>query len=245
MRIDILTQNDLPYTFENYAALRLKKELEKVGVKCRHISDLGPYLYEVRGDQPDWTIAFEDLLGWKTPLCDILGIKHFHWERNSLQGLDHLMRSPNCEIGFHQKVDGIHHLPLPIEKVPHEKKIFDAILFLDLDESTRAFVESFDSRIDIFGNHKGKNWLVRLKNREHVYLHMPLPFTEQLRALSMSRFVIMKEDDPLSPFALAADCLPVMQLVSETKRLDVLTKKVLTAHSWELKTRGLLQCLSR
>jgi len=249
VRLDILTRNNLPYTFENFAALRLEHELKKLGVHCKRITDLHPYLYEIKKERPDWTIAFEDLLGWQTPLCDILALPHFHWERNSLEGLDHLMRSPHCQIGFREKVEGIHHLPMPVEKREPLKKIFNQILFLSLDEGNRQFVESFQSRIDIFGDHKGKDWLVRLKNREQVYLHMPLPFAEQLRALSMSRFVVMEKTDPLYPFAIAGDCLPISgetQMTEEKRRgeVDRLTKMVIPGHSWEEKVQELLRCLS-
>lgn len=254
MRIDILTTNALPYTFENYAATLLKQSLKKLQVECQIISDLSPYLYEVRGDPPDWTIAFEDLLGTETPLCDILALPHFHWEHQSLERVEHLLASRYGAVGYFKRAANVHYLPFPVEKREPLKRIFNVILFEDLVEGKEKLIESFQTKVDVFGQHKGNNWLVRLKNREHVYLHMPLPYVEKLRALQMSYLAVIETEDPLYLPSIACGCLPVLAneveyyLTYADKReetLAFLTEKLLPSHSWLLKTQELLKCLSQ
>ncbi|MCP5469751.1 MAG: hypothetical protein H7A36_04525 [Chlamydiales bacterium] len=252
MRIDILTRNSLPYTFENYAATLLEEELEKKGIECRRISDLGPYLYEVRANPPDWTLAFEDVIGKQTPLCDILCIPHFHWERESLERVSHLLRSRFGEVGFHEKVEGVHYLPLPAQVRPRLEPQFEVVAFFDVTEKSAPFVEKFECRVDIFGAHKGKNWLVRLKNAERVHLHMPLPYTEKLRAFQMSALCVVPPH--LFAPAVLCGCLPVSaenaqyfleNALEREKECARLTEKLLACHSWPAKTEELLKCLSR
>ena len=243
MLIDILTRNDIPHSYENYAASRLGAQLARRNVRYRHIHRLDRYFHEVRDERPDWTIAFEELLPCKRPLCDILALPHFHWERKALCGLEHLKSSPHCTIGFHEPVAGVYLLPLPAERVAPQPKQFDSVLFLDLTEEKRSLVEGFDSRIDIFGHHQCVNWLATLKNRHLVHLHMAVPFSEQLRILAMSRFVVMEPSGVLAPFAILADCLPVAAPVSEKDRLEklaLLTRRVVEENSWERSTDVLL-----
>lgn len=54
----------------------------------------------------------------------------------------------------------------------------------------RAMIESIEGRrVDVFGNHIGNNWLVRLKNPE-VYLHTPLPYTEHFEVLKRAKVLL-------------------------------------------------------
>lgn len=54
----------------------------------------------------------------------------------------------------------------------------------------RAMIESIPNRrVDVFGDHIGNNWLVRLKN-PNVYLHTPLPYTEHFEVLKRSKVLL-------------------------------------------------------
>ncbi|MCH9610727.1 MAG: hypothetical protein S4CHLAM81_05540 [Chlamydiales bacterium] len=208
MQIDILSNS--------FEAKRLHKELKSLGVSCQLIGDLGSYLYEVRAKRPDWTLAFDDLLGWATPLCDILNIPHFHWERDSLDSLDHLLQSKLCEVGFYEKLEGVHHLPFPIEATLSTRKLFETALFVDLDETTFDFINSFEGRVDLFGKHRGRDWFLRLPR--NVHLHAKLPLEEMQRVIGLSQRSFLGRQE--------------------------LTKKFLEEHSWRVKTEELLKCLS-
>lgn len=93
-------------------------------------------------------------------------------------------------------------------------------------ERAYQLISSFEGiRLDVFGEHVGKNWFVRLKNSEWIYLHGPLPFSEHSEVLKRSRIVIFdhfeskEECDPWFLEALAAGCLP---LTNKTPYLEEL-----------------------
>lgn len=245
MRIDILVRTLDAHSYEHYAAKKLYEQLSLLGLEPALFHCNGAYLYERRQDRPNWTIAFEELFIGQKPLCEILQIPHFHWERDNLEKLQ---ASHFYHIGFHKKLEGVHWIPLPAESFLCERKLFEIVLFLDLCEETAALVESLEGRLALFGEHRGANWLVRLKNRDQVELHRSLPFVEQLRVLSMSRFALLNDQDPLYPFAVLSGCLPSATPLPEeerVRRLECLTKKVLQEHSWRLSALELLRCLSQ
>lgn len=93
-------------------------------------------------------------------------------------------------------------------------------------ERAYRLISSFEGiRLDVFGEHVGKNWFVRLKNSDWIYLHGPLPFSEHAEVLKRSRIVIFdhfeskQECDPWLLEALNTGCLP---LTNKTPYLDEL-----------------------
>jgi hypothetical protein len=63
----------------------------------------------------------------------------------------------------------------------------------DLRKAKRLLplVESFQSPLSLFGEHVGKNWLVRLENASKVSLHSLLPFSERIEVLKSSEFLLV------------------------------------------------------
>lgn len=80
-------------------------------------------------------------------------------------------------------------------------------------ERLKNLIESIENiKIHLFGEHAGNNWLVRLKNRENVFLHAKLPFAEHFEVLKMTKVLIRDHPpfvdggDDWAAAALAAGC---------------------------------------
>jgi hypothetical protein len=62
-------------------------------------------------------------------------------------------------------------------------------------------------RLDVFGEHAGNNWLIRLPS--HVHLHAPLPYSEHFEVLRASKMVPISPSNPWYFPAIAAGSLPM------------------------------------
>ena len=92
----------------------------------------------------------------------------------------------------------------PIEAMPYFYYVEQYLNAQKTLQSVRAFKEV---QLDIFGEHAGNNWLVRLPRS--INLHTPLPFTEHFEVLKTSKIALL---DPTSIWylpAIAAGCLPL------------------------------------
>jgi spore maturation protein CgeB len=83
-------------------------------------------------------------------------------------------------------------------------------------ESAYGLISTFTAcRLDIWGDHIGNNWLVRLKNRDQIFLHDPLPYTEHFELLKQSKIAIFDQplwsdgDGHFLVQAVAMGCLPL------------------------------------
>ncbi len=81
---------------------------------------------------------------------------------------------------------------------------------------TVSLIESMQGvRIDVFGEHIGNQWLQRLKNKQDVFLHWSLPYTEHFEVLRRSKLLLRHQipgsegaDEWVFP-ALCCGCLPL------------------------------------
>lgn len=74
------------------------------------------------------------------------------------------------------------------------------------------------ARIDLFGNHQGGDWLLRLKNKERVFLHAALPFQEVMILFSRAKIVLIDGHeivDGLPFWFLQALCCGALPIVGE------------------------------
>ena len=116
-------------------------------------------------------------------------------------------------------------------------------------------VDSFGgTRVDLFGEHVGNNWLSRLKNREHIHLHWSLSYMDSLEVLKQSKILVAERDSPWFLPALAAGCLVVEAheaaafLNSPQKRIELVNElqaEVLHHHSWENRAQELLAIMEQ
>jgi hypothetical protein len=91
-----------------------------------------------------------------------------------------------------------------------------AIEELEKAKRVQKIVESFKSPLHLFGEHVGKNWLKRIPNAPHIFLHSALPFSECIEVLKQANFFVV--DEPQSfvghPFwALVAPLCGALPLV--------------------------------
>lgn len=303
MQIDLLISERKFYSYEIYMANHLAKAFQAIDLSPRIIAlddgGLSDYLSRVHAEPPDWTIAFKPLLQLAKPLCDILSIPHFHWERRSLSFPVHLIGSSFGKVAVTDRraaerfsLAFLPHGVATQTESPQQERPFDVVLFADLvDETckaalwkelfspegvsmlykgvelclknpdylaveaayivhkeaphaislndlifciedymravkTRALIESFKGvRVDIFGEHVGNNWLKRLKNKDCVFLHSSLPYTEHFEVLKMSKILVRSQDngsdgsDEWILPALNAGCLPLTSAVPYLEEL--------------------------
>lgn len=180
----------------------LNSEFTKVGfsdhsLKCRGLFPLCP------GVDPIWEgeeeIRFETVLF--DPLIDQTA-KQKSWERLfSKEAVEALQKAAGKVITVQDLLD-----PMENIEITHNDWIY-ALEEIGKAGRIRALVESFCTPISLFGEHIGANWLVRLKNCEHVNLHSLLPFAEHLRVLKRAKSLVI--DTPVG-----FDGLPLWFLVA-------------------------------
>jgi hypothetical protein len=116
-------------------------------------------------------------------------------------------------------------------------------------QQTYRIISAFKTlTLDVFGSHVGNNWVKRLP--EGVRLHTPLPYTEHVEVLQMSKIALLKPDSHWYGVAVAAGCLPLSGSEGEIayylahpeereKRLEKLREKFLE-QTWAKQTRRLI-----
>lgn len=83
----------------------------------------------------------------------------------------------------------------------------DAEQYLNAQKTLNALSALQGVKIDVFGEHAGRDWLVRLP--QSVYLHSQLPYTEHFEVLKRSAIAIAEPSSPWYWRAIAAGCLPL------------------------------------
>ncbi len=102
--------------------------------------------------------------------------------------------------------------------------------------------------LDIFGEHMGNNWLVRLPSQ--IHLHAPLPYSECFELLRASKMALLNPDDPWHDVAIAAGCLPLpldpqkiaffLKHPEERERKVAEMRSQITDRTWETQVRQLI-----
>lgn len=125
-------------------------------------------------------------------------------------------------------------------------------MFLKAQRDYQRIVSIYRCRIDVFGEHVGHNWLIRLPNREKVYLHSQLPYSEHFEVLKMSRTALIAEGEQWYFEAIAAGCLPVQDekeachyLAHPEKKEEKLKslQDTLRERSWERQVKKLFKVM--
>lgn len=120
-------------------------------------------------------------------------------------------------------------------------------------QSTLKAVEALQAsvKLDLFGEHAGNNWLLRLS--PHVHLHAQLPYTEHFEVLKASKVALL---DPASSWylpALAVGCLPlpaeeksILYYLSHPEARDAKTTllKEKLLKTWMHQTQQLIEIMS-
>lgn len=120
-------------------------------------------------------------------------------------------------------------------------------------EIVHRLIEEIGSslRLDIFGEHAGNNWLIRLP--PNIHLHASLPYTEYFEVLSMSKMAFLSNSDPWYLPAIAAGTLPIQRAeegleyvnhsVAREKKLSQLRPQ-LAERTWSLQIKKLMEKMS-
>ncbi|MFN0065080.1 MAG: hypothetical protein ACKVOH_02450 [Chlamydiales bacterium] len=195
MRIDIVTTTRYPFSFENYAACQVQRELQQFDVR---IVPLDVFVQNLAHNPPDRTLSFEP---FPESLSDIYQVPHFHWECFSFERAAPLLSRLHTSVGYFEKKQEVHYITPAVERVERrEEALFDVVSFTSLIEGEAPLVQS----IHLFGEHQGKNLLVQYPQ---LSLHPPLPYVEKLHVLAQAKIAIV-QDAYLLP-ALAAGCTPL------------------------------------
>jgi hypothetical protein len=103
----------------------------------------------------------------------------------------------------------------PNTKLSHNDWLY-AIEELEKAERVQRLVKSFKTPFHLFGEHVGKNWLKRLPNASHIFLHSALPFSEYIEVLKQAHFLVVDQPQSFAghPFwALVAPLCGALPLV--------------------------------
>lgn len=126
---------------------------------------------------------------------------------------------------------------------------FFAEQYLKAEETYKKVREiGNQTRLDIFGEHMGNNWLIRLP--PNVHLHSKLPYTEYFELLVSSKLALIEPSSPWYLQAIALGCLPVpadlqkinfylLNPAEREKKLELLQRDV-SKRTWDLQTEKLI-----
>lgn len=229
-RVDLILTDRRCYTDEAYGAAQVCKFFNRAQIPYHtfYLNDgaLHDYLVYIQHSPPDWTLSFVS----QPPLWDVTRIPHFLWLDESF--------------------------PHGVEMACGDiLKVYDVVLFADLNPEAEKTVEctaAFQhTPLDVFGEHAGNNWLVRLP--QTVKLHAKLPFREHFEVLQEAKIIIAKPNDPWYWQAIAANCLPLppdegivtyflTHPTERGKKIEPLKKKV-QERTWENQINRLIELM--
>jgi hypothetical protein len=280
MLVDILLSDKRFYTFEGYAAGQVRRIFEKKGIAHRTLvlsdSILHVYLSSLQERAPDWTLSFTSV----APFYDLIDLPHFCWVNEPSAPALQVLRSPKGMLGISDMElikrlasKRAFFLPVGIEPlINRPKKCFNIVAFADLidlaflekmcredvkhsvlAQKTHKEIDALEGlSIDIFGEHIGHNWLVRLPSS--VRLHSSLPYIEHFTVLSSSVLILAELSDQWYWPAIAAGCLPVvankeqiqhyLKYPQEREKALESLRTQLSQHSWDKQVETLMQALS-
>lgn len=79
---------------------------------------------------------------------------------------------------------------IPMNRVSFCDLLFSAEEYLKTLHTIDRIQRLENTRIDIFGQHVGNNWLSHLKNKDSVFLHWSLPYIEHFEVLKRSKMFL-------------------------------------------------------
>lgn len=79
---------------------------------------------------------------------------------------------------------------LPDENYNFGWLLYELTLFFKAERILQIIQSLKNVRVDVFGNHTGQDWLLRLKNAQNVHLHADVAYTEKFSILKQTQIVI-------------------------------------------------------